>query len=495
MPNPANLIFFLSDNHNRKFLGAAGHPMVKTPALDSIAASGVRFANAYCTSPLCCPSRAAIATGRYPHQTGYWDNALAYDGRVPTWHHRVRDAGHDVTAIGKLHFRSPKDDNGFTDEIAAMHIVEAKGALISLLRATQDGVPRRQSHKAIYEDSIVGEADYQTYDRDITAHAIDWLHTHGKQDKPWVLLVSYPSPHPPFKVPQKFWDMYPLEDVPMPVQWRKDEQPGHPATEYLAWMNHLQDGFSEDFIRRVIAGYCGLISHTDEQIGKVIETAEILGLMGTTRILYTSDHGEAAGHHGILGKANHYEHALGVPLLMAGPGISENRTIDQFASHVDLFPTIAEALGVELSSDDADLPGASLWPAINGNERQRTAFAEYHAMGSRNSGFALRDGPLKLIYHVDMPNQLFDLAADPMEEIDLLADTGDHPAAADMEHKLRTIVAPEQTDARSKADQRSHMEKFGGIDAVRRAGVFSVSPVPGKVAQLEHVEHVEGATA
>ena len=84
MTQAANLVIFLSDNHNRRFVGAAGHPMVKTPAIDSIAERGVRFENAYCTSPLCCPSRAAIATGRYPHQTGYWDNALAYDGRVPT---------------------------------------------------------------------------------------------------------------------------------------------------------------------------------------------------------------------------------------------------------------------------------------------------------------------------------------------------------------------------------------------------------------------------
>jgi len=451
---PANLVVFLSDNHNRDFLGAAGHPMVKTPAMDTIAARGVRFTSAYAASPLCCPSRAAIATGRYPHQTGYWDNALAYDGGVPTWHHRVRDAGHEMTAIGKLHFRSSDDDNGFSDEIATMHIVEAKGALISLLRATQDGVPRRQSHKAIYADSVVGEADYQGYDRDITAHAVDWLRSHGAQEKPWVLMVSYPSPHPPFKVPERFWDMYPLANVSMPAQWRPEDRPTHPATEYLAWMNHLQDGFSEDFIRRVIAGYCGLITHTDEQIGRVVDEAEKLGLMANTRVLYTSDHGEAAGHHGILGKANHYEHALGVPLLMAGPGIPAGKVVDQLTSHVDLFPTICEAMGAALSAEDADLPGQTLWPAINGMVTPRTAFAEYHAMGSRNSGFALRDGDYKLVYHVGMPNQLFDLNRDPHEEYDLLAGGAGHPAAVSLEQKLRAFIDPEAVDARSKADQR-----------------------------------------
>ncbi|MBT5108724.1 MAG: sulfatase-like hydrolase/transferase [Rhodospirillaceae bacterium] len=487
MPKPANLIFFLTDNHNREFLGAAGHPMVKTPAMDSIANRGVRFANAYCASPLCCPSRAALATGRYPHQTGYWDNAMIYDGAIPTWHHRIRDAGADMAAIGKLHYRSTEDDNGFSEEIATMHVVEGTGALVSLLRATQDGVPRRESHRALYQDSIVGEADYQIYDRQITGHAVDWLRAHRDQDKPWALLVSYPSPHPPFKVPQRFWDMYKPEDAPLPVQWRRDEQPHHPATEYLAWMNSLQDGFDEEFIRRVIAGYCGLITHTDEQIGLVLKEAEALGMLDDTRVVYTSDHGEAAGHHGILGKANHYEHAIGVPLLMAGPDIPQGKVIDQCASHVDLFPTLVEAMGADSSNADADLPGASLWPALEGRETARAAFAEYHAMGSRNSGFAIRDGDMKLIYHVGMDNQLFDLAADPREEHDLLANGATHPAAAGLERTLRDMLDPEDVDARSKAEQAAHMEKFGGPEAVRKTGVFSMSPIPGKAADVERV--------
>ncbi len=484
MPKATNLIVFLSDNHNREFLGAAGHPMVKTPALDSIAERGVRFTNAYCTSPLCCPSRASLATGRYPHQTGYWDNAMIYDGRYPTWHHRVRDSGHEMTAIGKLHYRSSDDDNGFTDEIDVMHVIEGKGALSSLLRATQDGVPRRGGHKAIYEDSVEGEADYQIYDRRITGHAIDWLQAHAKQEKPWVLLVSYPSPHPPFRVPKRFWDMYPLEDVPMPVQWRKDERPTHPADTYLAWMNSLEGEFDEDLVRRIVAGYCGLITHTDEQIGEVLQAVDTLGLTDNTRMIYTSDHGEAAGHHGILGKANHYEHALGVPLLMAGPDVPGGRVINQPTSHIDLFPTITEAMG--LANSDQELLGQSLWPAIGGNETSRTIFAEYHAMGNRNSGFALRNGDFKLIYHVGMPNQLFDLSADPREENDLLANGGTHVAAGNLERQLRAIVDPEAVDARSKAEQRQHMEKFGGVEGVRKAGIFSRSPIPGKAVELEH---------
>lgn len=485
MPEPKNLVFFLTDNHSRGLVGAAGHPVVQTPALDRIAGRGVRFANAYCVSPLCCPSRAVLATGRYPHQTGYWDNALAYDGKVPGWQHRVRDQGCTTAAIGKLHYRSPDDDNGFCEEIATMHIVDGKGALATLLRATQDGVPRRQSHKALYQDSVVGEADYQGYDRVVTARTLQWLKDHRDDEKPWVLLVSFASPHPPFKVPQRFWDMYPLDAMPMPAQWRLEDRPRHPALEYLAWMNSIEEEFDETFVRRIIAGYCGLITHTDEQVGMVLDALDTLGLSDDTRILYTSDHGEAAGHHGILGKANHYEHSIGVPLLMAGLDIPAGKVVEQCASHVDLFPTIVEAVGADLADSDAGLPGISLWPAIGGEERPRHIFAEYHAMGSRNSGFAYREGDLKLIYHVDMPDQLFNLAADPFEEHDLLAGGADHPAAAALERKLREVVDPEEIDARSKADQFAHMERFGGLEEVRRAGIFSMSPVPGQSVRIE----------
>lgn len=488
MTAPSNLVIFLTDNHTRAFLGAADHPTIETPHLDSIAENGVRFTNAYCVSPLCCPSRAAIATGRYPHDTGYWDNALAYDGRVPSWHKRIREQGHQVASVGKLHYRSPRDDNGFSEEIVPLHIVEEKGALVGLLRATPEGMPQRSGHKKIYENSGVGEADYQIYDRDITRHAIDWLQRNGTaHDKPWVLLISYASPHPPFSVPEKYWNKYPLDEVPMPIQWRKDEQPEHPATQHLSWMNRFEEDLDEDFIRRVVAGYCGLISVVDDQVGEVMGAMDELGLMQTTRIIYTSDHGEAAGHHGIFGKANHYEHALGVPFLMSGAGVPKNRVVEQISSHVDLFPTIVETVGAELAEEDKTLPGRSLWPTISGDEQETTAFAEFHAMGALNAGFTLRKGDHKLIYHVGMPRQLFDLRSDPLEERDLMLN-GDAAGIADaLEADLRTIVDPEAVDARAKRDQLEHVNKFGGVEEVRKAGVFSASPIPGKQARIETV--------
>ena len=120
---PTNVLFILSDEHSRRVLGCYGHKMIRTPNLDALAARGVRFADAYTNSPICVPARATLATGRYPHQIRFWDNGIAYDGSVPSWHHRLREAGHEVASIGKLHFRSEADDNGFSrrDHAAAHH--------------------------------------------------------------------------------------------------------------------------------------------------------------------------------------------------------------------------------------------------------------------------------------------------------------------------------------------------------------------------------------
>lgn len=480
MTQPANLILFQSDNHNGLVTGCYGHRIVRTPVMDRLAARGTRFETAYCTSPLCCPSRSSLATGRYPHQTGYWDNALTYDGRIPTWHHRLREQGHTVTAVGKLHYRSGEDDNGFTEEIVPMHLHEGKGAIKNLLRGygTEPAKDDGSFWKLYIERSRVGTTHYQDYDRTITAKAVEWLQKHGRASgKPWVLYVSYISAHPPFTVPQRFWDLYPENEMPLPPAFRAGERPEHPAVEFLRHMDGMRVMTDEAALRRIATGYFGLITHLDEQIGEVIKAAEALGLLGATRIAYTSDHGELFGAQGVFGKKNLYEGAIRVPLIVAGPGVPEGRVAHQFASHVDLFPTFVAAAGARLTDADRDLPGVDLWPAISGHDAPRPAFAEYHAQGSKAGAFVLRDGSLKLIHHVGMPPQLFDLAADPDETRDLAA-----ARPADVEaltRKLRAICDPEAVDARAKADQRAAADGWGGAAKLLGETQILFTPPPG----------------
>jgi choline-sulfatase len=244
----------------------------------------------------------------------------------------------------------------------------------------------------------------------------------------------------------------------------------------------------DDRLREIAAAYCALITHTDEQIGKVLAVAEELGLFESTRVLYTSDHGEAIGNHGLFGKWTLYEHSAAVPLIMMGADIPRGRVVGQLASHVDLFPTIVDSVGARLLGEDDTLPGQSLWPAIEGREAARPAFAEYHSSGSRNGAFMLRAGDWKLIYHVNEPDQLFDLASDPHETRDLieLAAENEHVAqqAAALEAKLRAIVDPEAADRRAKADQLARAEQHGGIESIAATGYFTHTPTPGQSAEM-----------
>ena len=134
-PPSKNLLLIVSDEHNPKVMGCAGHPEIHTPNLDCLATSGTRFTNASCASPICVPARAALATGRNLFEIGYWDNVDAYDGRTSSWHHVLRAAGHEVVSVGKLHYRGWQgDDYGFSESLLPMHIHGGRGEVKMLLR-------------------------------------------------------------------------------------------------------------------------------------------------------------------------------------------------------------------------------------------------------------------------------------------------------------------------------------------------------------------------
>jgi arylsulfatase A-like enzyme len=366
-----------------------------------------------------------------------------------------------------------------------MHILGAKGGVAMLLRGIDDEQENVGQWQLYLEQSGAGETPYQDFDRKISDRAIRWLREESRgRDRPWVLHVSYVSPHPPFLVPQRLLDLFPLERIPLPPLAAPEARPEHPALQHLRRVMAWGDLRPED-LRRIGAGYLALIAHLDEEIGRVMAALEDLGLLETTRVLYTSDHGEMAGSHGLLGKCNLYEGAIGVPLLIAGPGVPAGRVVAENASHVDLFPTLVEGAGGQLLDQDTDLPGTSLWPAITGGKRARRVFAEYHAAGSRTGSFMVRDGHMKLIYHVNMSSQLFDLAVDPEEIHDLAREPAQRETLARMEVLLRAICDPEDVDRRAKADQRAKMDHWGGPEAIKAEGMLVYTPPPGAAPHIQ----------
>jgi choline-sulfatase len=481
MSKPTNLLFILSDQHTRDITGCYGHPVVQTPNLDRLAEQGTRFTNAYTNSPLCVPARAVLATGRYVYQTGHWDNAFPYHGEPASWGHRLKAQGYQIDSIGKLHFRSPNDDNGFSREIEPLHVVEGIGDLLGSIRHDP---PLRNKRPGLVEAGP-GDSTYLRYDARNADNTCRWLAEHANDDKPWVLFASFVCPHPPYIAPEELYNLYPPDRLPLPPQWQQKDWPQHPALDYLRHFFNIIEPLDEAIIRRVTAAYYGLCTYLDKQIGRVLQAAKEYSLSDTTRIIYTSDHGESLGARGLFGKFTLYDEAAAIPFILAGPDVPQSKVVKTPISLVDCFPTILEAVGASLDPDDENLPGQSLWPIAQGSDQTRTVFSEYHGIGSENAAYMLRDITYKYIYYVDAPPQLFNLERD-LEERNNLAPQQDHQAVVqDFENRLRTILDPEKVDTQAKTDQRDKVETFGGEEAVRKRGFFVNSPTPGEAPAFQ----------
>jgi len=476
---PANLLIIMSDEHNPKVMGCAGHPVVKTPNIDALAARGTIFSSAYTTCPVCVPARAAFAVGKYVHQIGFWDNADAYDGLIPSWHHRLRGRGHRVVSIGKLHFRGNEgDDYGFDDMQIPMQIVEGKGDLMGLLRKD---LPVRGLSWKIAKLAGPGETPYTAYDREIVTRAQIWLREEAPKyrDAPWVLFVSFVCPHFPLVAPADFYYQYPLDRMPLPKQYAKDERPDHPYLRDYAGSFVYDRYFDPEKLRKAVAAYYGLCSFVDDNIGRVLRTLEAVGLADSTRILYTSDHGDNLGARGLWGKSTMYEEVAGVPLIIAGADVPHGKRVSTPASHVDTYPFIMECAGEDRPEMYDGHPGVSLSRLAHGERPQRNVLSEYHGMGSTTGAFMIRHGRYKYVHYVAYRPQLFDLEQDPEELRDLAGDPKCAKVLEECHARLLAICDPAQVDARAKQRQAELLQAAGGRDAVIQRGDLGFTPPPG----------------
>ena len=479
---PRNVIVIMSDEHNPKVMGCAGHPIISTPHLDALAARGTRFTSAYTTSPICVPARAAFALGKYIHQIGFWDNADAYDGSLPSWHHLLRDRGHDVVSIGKLHFNNAHDDHGFSEEQIPMHILEGKGDLMGLVR---EDMPRRGGAKKMVEMAGPGESTYTLYDRDICARTQVWLRENASTQhaKPWVLFVSFVAPHFPLTAPPEHYYRYFNQKLPMPKLYAREERTRHPFLDDYRNSCCYDDHFkSAADVHRALSGYFGLVSLLDEHVGKITSVVAELGLEDTTDIIYTSDHGDNLGARGLWGKSTMYDEIAGVPMIGAGPSFPQGKVVGTPVSHVDVFPTVLESAGESFAAVKDSHPGVSLVQLANGAQPVRTVLSEYHAMGSSTAAYMIRVGKYKYVHYVKYQSQLYDLERDPDEIHDLAG----RPEMAGVLEECRTMLTnmldPVEVDQRAKARQAELMQAHGGREAVIARGDLGFTPAPGVAA-------------
>ena len=479
MTRPTNLLVIMSDEHNPKIMGASGHPMVKTPNIDRLAAEGTMFTSAYTTSPVCVPARAAFAVGKYVHQIGYWDNADAYEGAIPSWHHRLRDAGHYVASIGKLHFRGQDgDDYGFNDMQIAMQIIEGKGDLMGLVR---NDLPERGLSWKIAKLAGPGETPYTFYDREICTRAQVWLREEAPKhtDRPWVLFVSFVCPHFPLVAPAEFYYQYPLDRMPVPKLYGKDVRPEHPYLRDYSNSFCYDRFFDAGKLAKAMAAYYALCTFVDDNVGKVLRALEDTGLADNTRVLYTSDHGDNLGARGLWGKSTMYEEVAGVPLIIKGPDIPRGKKVATPANHVDTYPFIMECVGEDRREMYDGHPGVSLNRLAAGEVPDRNVLTEYHGMGSTTGAFMIRHGKWKYVHYVAYPPQLFDLERDPEELTDLAGDPQHSDVLRQCRERLYAICDPAEVDRRAKKRQSQLLEANGGREAVLRRGDLGFTPPPG----------------
>lgn len=478
---PSNLVIILSDQHNPRVMGCAGHPLVKTPNIDALAARGTRFSSAYTNCPICVPARASLATGRYVHDTHFWDNAIAYDGSVPSWGHRLMAKGHAVVSIGKLHYvSSDPARNGFTQEILPMHLADGDGDVVGLIR---DELILRKGAAKLGPEAGPGESDYTRYDRSIAENACKWLKETAPtiQDKPWVLYVGFVCPHPPLITPPEYFAMYEQLDIPMPDMYIENERARHPWLDFMRKGRPYDEGFTGPaMVKRAIAAYMGSTSFLDHNVGQVLGALQQSGLGASTRVIYSSDHGENLGTRGLWAKSTMYEESAGIPLIIAGPDVPAGRVIKDPVTLVDVFPTVLDCAGVAPDTADGDLPGASLLAgAAAGTMPARTVLSEYHASASPSGAFMIRHGRFKYIHYVGYAPMLFDLDNDPHERRDFAADPAYKADLAACDAALRKVVDPDAADKQARAAQTMMIEKLGGKENVLGRGAIRHSPPPG----------------
>ena len=446
-------------------MGNSGHPVVQTPHLDRLAEQSYTFDNAYCNYPICTPSRLSMLTGRYPHQIGAWDLGVIPDRQYQTWGDYLTEADYETVLCGRTHFNGTDRLHGFSHRL-----------LDDLPRwCNRNGRPprrtpdaRRGSNSHVAECGP-GDHEHTRYDRNVTDLAVDFLREKAAapDDKPFLLYCGFMHPHFPLIAPPEFFSQYDPDTLELPETWNEPLESQHPIIQHhrWAWQNDIPP--PEAVVRCALACYYALVSCLDAQVGRILEAIDTSPLSENTLVIYTSDHGEMAGHHGIWQKQCFYEPAVRVPLMLRLPSDEKGRVAEN-VSLVDVLPTLLEVAGL---GTPADLPGDSLLriaqhqanettaEACHHDDRdrgtsERTVLSEYHHMGMLNAGFMLKRGGYKLCHYVGSEPQLFNVGVDPLENDDLASKPEYAAIRNEMEVALRAVVNPEQEDTRAKENQR-----------------------------------------
>lgn len=390
-----NFLLIMTDQQTHNAMSCAANPWLKTPAMDSLASRGTRFSAAYCTYPVCSPSRGSIFTGRMPHETGVRLNNQAVAAGVPTLGEMFRTAGYETVYGGKWHL--PRSFDGMTG----------------------------------FTRLIGGHALGARMDQPLSDAAAGWLRQQPRQ--PFFLVASFMNPHDvcnwirqhPGSRQHRHPDRFPPAPANMAVDPLEPEaMQFHRRAGYdlMSQAVGIASSWRRDDIRHYIHDYYRMVEDVDRCTGRVLDALREAGLEGNTIVAFVSDHGEGLGGHLWAQKASFYEESARIPMILAGPGIRSGHTeYGTLASLADLAPTFCDFAGI---AAPPEVRGISLRPVLEGGTVARTFVAgELIYQDQTREGRMIRTARHKYVVFNGgaRPEQLFDLETDPGEVLNLAA--------------------------------------------------------------------------
>lgn len=410
---PLNLIVITFDQLRCDSLGCTGNPVVKSPTVDSLAARGVLFTKNFCQAPQCVPSRMSIHTGRYPHTHRTLLNSYVVPDDEPTLARVLGAAGYRTVVTGERPFAPRYQLGGFARHLEAAPGKDHGSLLAKHGWAGPNVTPERAAklaefqrlHDTRYQASAVPWPEELDASKHFSDLAIEFLQE--KSDKPYFLHLSYRRPHHPFDPPAPYDTMYKGAKFPA-TKKKAGEMENKPAAQQKATKSLA--GFDPSTISPedldLIKGYYyGMITLTDKHLGRVLDKVNL----SDTLVVFTADHGEMLGDHGLLLKGSYmYDQVVNTPLIFAGPGVPAGKRVDALTESVDIAPTVAELLGMRLPYAQ----GKSLKPLFtNPSARHKQAvFAEFPTIKM------CRTSSHKLVHYPNASyGELYDLTKDPNE--------------------------------------------------------------------------------
>ena len=349
---PINILWIQTDEQRVDSLGCY-HPHSKTPHIDALASRGTTFLNHHTQSPVCVPSRVCELTSRYPHQTGILNNSVHYTwGKWPTgimsFPEVFAQAGYATANMGKYH--TPHHSTWLENWHFEWFPNEAS---FTGLADAFDPDEHEIIHIGHNQRSVIVSGKYpyvhqgRTPQSYLTDHALDWLQMYSHVRRPFFLRVSFLAPHTPVLAPEPFYSQY----TPDEMDWDEPDEDvlnSRPKYEIGSRGPAVYRAHTGAELRRMRCTYYGLVSHIDQQVGRIVDFLDKTGQLDNTLILYTADHGDLIGEYGQFGKGMFYDITTRVPCIMAGPGIATGQRTPRLTESVDIAPTLLGAAGIEV---------------------------------------------------------------------------------------------------------------------------------------------------